>query len=116
MTGGGVDVFIIKVESKQYNRSCVQDDLLNASYQLGVPMSKKKLYKYFPPDEFHYVQLRKVFYLPIVQSWLQFCVMNIERLKFVEEYNILQFCDCGVYCMVDLDSSLFSTYTTPPPL
>ena len=69
-----------------------------------------------PPDEFHYVQLRKVFYLPIDQSWLQFCVMNIERLKGGEEYNILQFCDCGVYCMVDLDSSLFSTYTTPPPL
>ena len=55
MTGGFVDVFIIKVESNQYNRSCVQDDLLNASQKLAAPMSKRKLYKYFPPDEFLYI-------------------------------------------------------------
>ena len=31
VTGFFVDVFIRKVESKQYNRSCVQDDSLNNS-------------------------------------------------------------------------------------
>ena len=53
VTGVFVDVFISKVDSNQYNRSCVKDYLLNASQQLGVPMSKKKLYTYFPPNKFH---------------------------------------------------------------
>ena len=97
VTGFFIGVFISKFESKQYNRSCVQDALLNASQLLGVPMSKKKLYEDFPPDEFHDIQLRKAFSLPIVQSELQFCVMNVERLKGGAEYNILQFRYCGVY-------------------
>ena len=59
LTGFFVDVFIRKLQSNQYNRSCVNDALLNASQLLGVPMSKKKLYEDFPPDEFHDIQLRK---------------------------------------------------------
>ena len=75
-----IDVFISTVKSKQYNRSCVQDALLNYSQQLAVPMLKQKLYEDFTPDDFHDIKLRKSLYIPIVQSELQFFVMNVERL------------------------------------
>ena len=81
MTGFFVDLFIRKVESNQYTKSCVQEDLLNDSQQLGVFISKNKLCKDFPPDKFHYISLRKALFLPIFQSGLQFCIMNVERLK-----------------------------------
>ena len=35
----------------------------------------------FPPGEFHDIQLRKALYIPIFQSQLQFCVVNVEILK-----------------------------------
>ena len=97
VTGFFVLVSISKVDLKKYNRSCVQDALLNSSQQLGVPMSKKKLYEDFPPGNFYYRQLRKAFSLPIVQREIQFCVMKVERLRGGAEYNILQFHGCGVY-------------------
>ena len=53
-----VDVFIRKVDSKQYNRSLDKYALLNASQQLGVNISKNTLYEYFPPDEFHDIKLK----------------------------------------------------------
>ena len=81
MTGFFVYVFIIKVDSNQYIRSCVQDGLLNDSQKLGVPMSKKKLYAYLAADEFHGIKLRKELFLQIFQSQLQFCVINVEILK-----------------------------------
>ena len=49
--------------------------------KIGVPIPKHKLCEDFPPGEFHDIQLRKALYIPIVQSELQFCVVNVEILK-----------------------------------
>ena len=59
-------------------------------------MSEKRLYEDFSPDDFHNIQLKKTFYLTMVPSDIQRCVMNVESFKGGAEYNILQFCDCGV--------------------
>ena len=59
-------------------------------------MSEKRLYEDFSPDKYHNIQLKKTFYLTMVPSDIQRCVMNVEIFKGGADYNILQFCDCGL--------------------
>ena len=61
-------------------------------------------------------QKRSANNLRALHLYVLLCENTGTNCALIEIVNKRIYCDACTYCMDDIDSSLFSTYTTPPPL